>query len=111
MSKIEVENKRKCKVCKKVKPLIEFEDAGIKNGKQYYAHKCKPCYNAGRIQTRNPEKAQLNEVPRIVVFDKSTGKYVEYAPVAVVEQPKQVDKVLQFLAARGLIVFKMSLGG
>jgi hypothetical protein len=50
--------------------------------------------------------------PKMVIYDKDTGQFVQYAPVKVVKKPaKRVDKVLQFLAAQGVLVFKMSLKG
>ena len=95
------ESERPCTHCQQLKAIEEFP---IANGQGYRRHVCRPCYSA--------QKNKQVEAPRMVVYDQSTGCYVEYKPVRMVEKPaKRVDKVLQFVARQGLIVFKMKLGG
>jgi DNA-directed RNA polymerase subunit M/transcription elongation factor TFIIS len=50
---------RICKECGRALPIKDFASAGVVNGKQYYRHKCKKCYN---IQKRNYKRIQARKL-------------------------------------------------
>ena len=63
-------NKRKCKVCGKVKPLNEFPTAGTKHGINYRRHKCQPCYQENKLHRRYHNRKWLADYKSTLKCEK-----------------------------------------